>query len=579
MRTATCTNRSLLFDRHDMMSSRVIFREATTSDDLLQIDALNHQTFAEELGQHPANASGLLVDRFHHCNRYFIAVRGGEVIGMISAHPGPEFSVAQKLEDPTVLSRFPNPIEVRLLAIAHHARHRTVLAGLFWMVYEHAVANGHSHMLISGVAERLGMYRKLGFEVLGPAVQAGAATFVPMAMTLAAHAANPAKAAAYQRFWQRKQPQPERTLSLLPGPVEIAPSVREAFREEPISHRSESFVSMYEETRACLRSLGPGLDVAIFPGAGTLANDVVAANLKAIFADAPGWVVSNGEFGERLAMQAAKAGLQFVHQQLPWGQPWDCARLDRAMVRPPAWIWAVHLETSTGALNDVQRLAAIASRHGALLALDCVSSLGAVPIPAGDGAVHFITGVSGKALGSYAGLGFIYLSEYARALLKDLPLCPSFDVVRMTEARGPCTTVPSPLLLALREALQLHYSSPGQRDERFRAYAALGRTVRGELTAAGLDPLCRASIAAPTITTFALPYDGFASDCLRTGYCIAHESAYLQARGWAQIATMGNVYLDDLDGLFRLLRAQRAMPAKFECENLPSQAALTASVA
>lgn len=549
-------------------ASRLIFREARTTDDLLQISALNHHTFAEELGQHPIHPSGLLVDRFHACNRYFIALQDEEVVGMVSAHPSPEYSVAQKLKDPQVLSQFPNPLEVRLLAIAQHVRNRTVLAGLFWMVYEYALANAHSHLLISGIVDREPMYRKLGFVALGPAVQAGAAGFIPMVMEIGGGSVNPpARAASFQRYWERKKSQKNRPILLLPGPVEVHPAVEDNFKLDPISHRSHRFVSMFEETRTLLRSLMPQLDVALFPGSGTLANDIVAANLKAVFGNSPGLVVSNGEFGERLTHQAAAAGLAFHHLRFAWGEPWDRVRLQASLHAAPAWIWAVHLETSTGVLNNLYLLLNLASQCGAAVALDCVSSLGAVPMPAPDRTLHFATGVSGKAIGSYAGLALVYMSRNAKELLQGSTLCPSFDLLRMTEASGPSTTVPSPLLLALREALRQHYASTESRLARFRSYESLGRIVRHELTAAGLTPLCDEQNAAPTITTFRLPTNDFVSDCLQAGYRIAHESSYLQARNWGQIATMGDVKLNDLDGLFSLLesRSHSADPPQAAC--------------
>lgn len=550
-------------------TSRLTFREATTSDDLLQVCALNHQTFAEELGQHPTNRSGLLVDRFHDCNRYFIALQDTEVVGMISAHPGPEYSVSGKLKAPQVLRDFPNALEVRLLAIARKVRNRTVLAGLFWMVYEYARANGHTHLLISGIVHREPMYRKLGFAALGPPVQVGEASFIPMVMEIGTDSiSTPKRAAGFQRYWVRKNAQSKRSVLLLPGPVEVHPSVESSFKQDLISHRSRAFVSMFEEARTLLRSLVPGSDVAIFPGSGTLANDVVAANLKAVFGDARGLIVSNGEFGERLVNQAASARLSFEHLGFGWGRPWNQSELQTAMGARPAWVWAVHLETSTGVLNDVNLLLSLASRCGAVVALDCVSSLGAVPLPAADSALHFMTGVSGKALGSYAGLGIVYLSDHAKYLLKDKVVCPSFDLIRMTETDGPCTTVPSPLLLALREALRQHYASTERQIARFRCYESLGRIVRHELIAAGLVPLSEEQNAAPTITTFHLPADGFLSDCLGAGYRIAHESSYLQARGWGQIATMGEVTLNHLDRLLSLLESRshsKAAGAKTPC--------------
>jgi hypothetical protein len=136
---------------------RVLFRQAASSADLAQIHALNHRVFAEEIAQHGRQASGLLVDRFHHQNRYFVAVRDDVVIGMISAHAGPEFSVERRLPDSSLLESLPCPIEVRLLAIDPKERNRTVLAGLLWQAYDYAVSGGYSHLLISAISTREAM--------------------------------------------------------------------------------------------------------------------------------------------------------------------------------------------------------------------------------------------------------------------------------------------------------------------------------------------------------------------------------------------------------------------------------------
>ncbi|MGH9586617.1 MAG: N-acyl amino acid synthase FeeM domain-containing protein, partial [Acidobacteriaceae bacterium] len=160
------------------------FKEAEGASELWQIHALNHRVFAEEIAQHHKQSSGVLIDRFHAQNRYFVAVQNKVVIGMVSVHDGPEFSITKRLPDPTQLRNFPLPLEVRLLAIAQEKRKRTVLAGLLWQVYRYAVSNGHSHLLISGISEREPMYRKMGFSALGPAVPEGKAAFIPMAMPI-----------------------------------------------------------------------------------------------------------------------------------------------------------------------------------------------------------------------------------------------------------------------------------------------------------------------------------------------------------------------------------------------------------
>jgi len=533
--------------------SKIDFREVADANEREQINALNHRVFAEEIAQHPVHPSGMLVDRFDAGNKYFVAVEDRTVIGMISAHGGPEFSVTKRLPNPEMLQSFSVPLEVRLLAIEPRSRSRMVLAGLLWQVYQHAVENGYSHLLISGIAEREPMYGKMGFSALGPAVPEGDASFVPMVMPIDGRAAEAnQRVRLHERHWRRSGERHEPT-SLMPGPVCIHPEIARAWALGPVSHRSPAFTESYEQVRHRLNGLMEGMEATIFPGAGTLANDAVAANLKAIFGEREGLVLSNGEFGERIAEQAVRAGLRFRQLKAGWGEPWPFGALANALDRGPAWVWAVHLETSTGVLNDMARLLRMAREANCAVALDCVSSLGAAEIASAAGNLLMASGVSGKSLGAYAGLGFVYLSAECRSLLAGKRLCPTFDLLRMYETRGPLTTVPSPLLLALSRALEMNYATADDTARRVREYRALGQAVRRSLRAAGMDPLAPESIAAPNITTFVLPGEDFADRCLEAGYQIAHESGYLLSRGWGQIATMGNVTPELLAPLFETL--------------------------
>ena len=202
------------------------------------------------------------------------------------------------------------------------------------------------------------------------------------------------------------------------------------------------------------------------------------------------------------------------------------------MKKRPAWLWAVHLETSTGTVNDVKTLLAIARLSGSVVALDCVSSLGAVPIASEAGPLFLASGVSGKSLGSYAGLAFVFVSKTCKSLLAGKTLCTSFDLLNMLRTRGPVSTVPSPSLFALACALQEHYGSSASIRHRFQDYSSLGSTCAGSCRAIGIEPLVPDEIAAPNITTFVLPTASFSSRCLAAGYQIASESNYLRARNW-----------------------------------------------
>jgi hypothetical protein len=69
---------------------------------------------------------------------------------------------------------------VRFLAVERPERNGNVLIGLLWLCFAHARDRGYTDVYISAVDQRVEMYRRIGFEPLGPAVASGTASFVPM---------------------------------------------------------------------------------------------------------------------------------------------------------------------------------------------------------------------------------------------------------------------------------------------------------------------------------------------------------------------------------------------------------------
>lgn len=317
-------------------------------------------------------------------------------------------------------------------------------------------------------------------------------------------------------------------ISLMPGPVEIDAKIRAVFCQAPLSHRSEEFIRRFEAVRATLAAMTGARHVAIMNGSGTLANEAVASCLEG-----PGVVLVNGEFGNRLAKQAQRWSLPLRFVEWPWGVPWDLERVEKELAGA-RWVWATHLETSTGMVNDVPGLVVLARSRGVRVALDCISSLGAVPVDLTD--VWLASGVSGKALGSYAGVAMVFASEEPK-LTRPVPTY--LDVAEALRTEGSCFTFPSPLLLALEEALR-------QR----RDYSPLGHLVRRRLREIGIEPMVEGPVAAPVVTTFVPPEPGFLDHCHQLGYRIGGESGYLAARGLVQIATMGAVFANQINGLF-----------------------------
>jgi aspartate aminotransferase-like enzyme len=534
-----------------------LFKTAETKQEFEQIHRLNYRTFVSEIPQHADPGSGVLVDKFHGKNAYLIVLREGRVVGMVSAHDQPPFSVAERLSEPEVLTRpGTRPLEVRLLAIEPDERNSTMFFGLIWSLYEHARTNGYTHLFISGVAERVDLYERLGFVSLGPAVPCGSASFVPMVLTIGQL---PIKMERVKRLWEThlgrvsRGPAPNESVCLLPGPVTTSAVVRTAFHQAPIYHRGPEFIRRFAALRERLGEMVGGRRVALLNGSGTLGNEAVAATLAALPCEGRGVLLSNGEFGERLARQAVRFGLKPRTLCWPWGKPWDLEEVDEALAGEPpgSWVWGVHQESSTGVLNDLPGLVRVARRRAARVCVDCISSLGAVPLDLSG--VFLATGASGKSLGAYAGAAILFADAEALARMDRSRVPSYFDIPAALASEGPCYTFPSPTLAALEAALA-EYATPERAQKVYARYAELGAYVREKLRRLGLPPLATDGSASPVVTTFAPPGDetsaAFVARCRAWGFAIGGQSGYLAERRLVQIATMGAVTRDMFAPLF-----------------------------
>jgi alanine-glyoxylate transaminase/serine-glyoxylate transaminase/serine-pyruvate transaminase len=189
-------------------------------------------------------------------------------------------------------------------------------------------------------------------------------------------------------------------------------------------------------------------------GTGTSGLETAVANVTR--ADAPVLVVVNGYFGDRLAQVFERYGAKVARVDGEWGRAIDPAAIERALKTSGAEIvGCVHAETSTGVLNPIADVAAIAKRHGAITVVDAVTSLGAMPVTTGAWDVDVCYSCSQKGLGAPSGLAPI--SFAARSLERRIP-CRSFylDVNLLQDywlRRRYHHTMCSSLVFALREAL------------------------------------------------------------------------------------------------------------------------------
>jgi len=510
------------------------------------IHRLNYKTFVEEIPQHGPEGSGLLVDKFHSENTYAICMEGDRLVGMVAMRGNRPFSLEKKL--PRLDDYLPEGrkvLEVRLLSVEREYRNGYVFRGLLELVVTKGKAQGFNLAIISGTTRQERLYRHLGFVPFGPLVGTGDALFQPMYLTLEVMEEKS------KDIFTPARPSGEEVLpvSFLPGPVDVSTAVREAFDAKPVSHRASAFQTEFRAVKKRLRELVGAQHVEILLGTGSLANDVVAGQLSLL--EQPGLILSNGEFGQRLIDHATRFGLEFKALQLDWGEAWNPDQVREFVEAHPQaqWLWGVHCETSTGVLNDLDHLRELCARQQLKLCLDCISSVGTVPVNL-DG-VYLATCVSGKGLSSYAGLSMVFYNHEVQPAPRRLPRY--LDLGFYAAQNGIPFTQSSNLLAALNTALK-----GTAWPERFERLRTLSASLRARLREMGYHIIAEKAHTSPAVVTLELP-PGLSSRTVgwrlqKAGYLLSHRSEYLLNRNWIQICLMGDFSPEKLDELLQLLR-------------------------
>lgn len=505
------------------------FKIASEDWEFEAVHRLNYKTFVEEIPQHQQNAEQRLVDKFHAENTYAICLDGDQLVGMVCGRDQRPFSLDKKLEKlDSYLPAGRKLLEVRLLSVEKEYRNGQVFCGLVRLLTQHFRERGCDLAIISGTTRQARLYKHLGFLPFGPVLGSGDAQFQPLCLTLETFL-DWSKAVAPESDTVQKI-----LSNYLPGPVDVHEDVKRAFERGPISHRSDRFMADFRSTKRMLCELTGAKSVEILVGSGSLANDAVGGQIKLL--NAPGLILSNGEFGDRLIDHATRLGLQFQVYRKNWGETYDHAELRQRIQSDVStrWIWAVHCETSTGVLNDVEALKAVATEAGIKLCLDCISAVGTVPVNLSG--VYLASCVSGKAIAAFPGLSMVFYSHELKPAPQSLPRY--LDLGYYAEQDGIPFTHSSNLLYALQTALR-RTSWP----EKFKQIEETSQWLRQRLRGLGFQLLAPDAHASPAVFTIILPKEvnsrTIGAQLKSEGYLLSHQSGYLLKRNWIQICLMG----------------------------------------
>lgn len=278
---------------------------------------------------------------------------------------------------------------------------------------------------------------------------------------------------------------------MTPGPTPVPPEVLLAQGSPLVYHRGPGYGALLREvTDGLSEMLKTKGDVLVFTSSGTGGLESAVANL---FSPGDRVVVPvAGYFGDRFARIAEAFHLDVRRVEYDWGRAARPDDIAAALAEAPTkGVLAQHSETSTGVIHDVEGMGAACRGAGALLVVDVISSLGAVPYDGDGWGVDVAVGGSQKALGATPGLAFISVSDAAWKASKEAT-SPRFYFdwaaykasLDLPDPESPWTPAIS-LMLGIRAALRLYFDE-GE-DAVLARHRSLSEATKEGVRALGLD--------------------------------------------------------------------------------------------
>jgi alanine-glyoxylate transaminase / serine-glyoxylate transaminase / serine-pyruvate transaminase len=304
--------------------------------------------------------------------------------------------------------------------------------------------------------------------------------------------------------------EPPEVLLLGPGPSPTSPHVRRAQAKPLLGHLDPEFVPLLDYAQAGLRRLFATENELTLPlaGTGSAGMEAIVANLVE-----PGdrvVVGVHGIFGRRLADSVRRAGADAVEVVADFGASLDLEAIKTALSGGETKLCVVvHAETSTGVLTDLRPIAKAVADAGAMFAVDCVTSVGGVPLDFDDIGVDAAFCGTQKCLSVPPGLTPVTFSERAMEAVRARkhPVPFYFDTQLLTgyfgAERAYHYTAPVSMIYALVASLE-EIEVEGL-DARFARHREVSAALRRGLEPLGLTPLVKADQATPMLTTVCYP--------------------------------------------------------------------------
>jgi len=348
---------------------------------------------------------------------------------------------------------------------------------------------------------------------------------------------------------------------LNPGPSVVTDRIHRAVGGPDLCHREPEYSDIFDRVRRKLLKLAgveEGWALVMLAGSGTAAMEAMTGA-----ATRPGrklLICCNGIYGERISTIATRLGHNVTLVSSADLTPIDPQAVAAALDADPLIdaVAVIHHETTTGLLNPVQEIAAVAKERDVLVLVDAISSFGAEDLTIPGSGIDFVASTSNKCLHGLPGAAFILVSPRGQQRIAEVPpRSLYFDLSGYLKAQANRTvpfTPAIPAMYGLDAALdELEDEGLAHRQA---YYQARMDYLDREFSRLGLEPRVAVGHRSRSVRSLPLPpgvqYADLHDRCKKAGYII-YGGLGEAAKTSFRVCALGALTIEALEGFISTL--------------------------
>ena len=356
----------------------------------------------------------------------------------------------------------------------------------------------------------------------------------------------------------------KKTYLFTPGPTQVPPEVTLAEAKPMIHHRTSEFSNIFTKVTDGLKYIFQTKNGEVFTFASSGTGGMEACVVNTLLQGDKVAVVKGGKFGERWAEICEAYGVEVIPVDIEYGKAVNPDLLDYLLKkeRDVKAVFVTQCETSTGVVDDIERIAKVVKGHSVLLIVDAITGIGVHPLMMDDWGIDIAVAGSQKGCMLPPGLAFVCVAQSAWDAIEKSKLPKYYwDFKKMRKSLGNKTTPFTPaisLITAAGKALDM-IKEEGIENV-WKRHARLAHATREGIKALGLE-LFAGEASSNVLTAVKSPEDIDINSAIKrlrdeTGVTITGGQEELKGKIF-RIGHMG--YVNDFDIILAISAVEKCL--------------------